>query len=417
MKKIIIISLLAISVIFLFSGCDAILEAMFPDATGHGDKSGKNFVTIKIDIDKGIAGWENSEVWVELQGVNGTDFYDTRNDYAWDDGNPNNPAHIDLNFEFLPKGEYMANVWLDENGNGKADKDEPFASVNTPWGNTFPMPYPNPDDPTEMLSNMDFNVQLGTINIGDEPWLLRGDKVINIDDRIYSHDFYVQPVIKDHYTKNFKWYIWDGVKDQQGDVSNADYFSFNFDSGTLEGEYWIDISDLNINFPDGTTVIGPLNDSFMVKVVDDANINGEQYKLNVSSWGFDGPPFFLDYNTSYAVKVEVYDGVGTLLGSHTWDNALLNGGFDLTSDGTTDIGTNGALTYHAASSGPVDYVRVFVDVKDVDENISFTDDNDLATQFEVGIMSTDYDDGTYRWSDNYPDPRRYILYSDFSRLF
>lgn len=415
MKKIIIISILAVSVIFLFSGCDAILEAMFPDATGHGDKSGNNSVTLNIDIDKGIDGWQNSEVWVELQGVNGNNFYDTRHDFAWDDGIPDNPAHIDLSFDYIPDGEYIANVWLDKDGDGTVNGDEPFMQVMTDYGTTFPMPYPSNDParPDEMWSNMNFNVQLGTINVGAEPWLLMGPKVISIADRTFSHGYIVQPVIQDHYVNDFHWHIWDGVKDQDGDVNSADNFAFNFDNGTTEGQYWIDINNLNLNLPDGN-MLGPLEDSFMVKVVDDGSINGADYKLNVNSWGFDGPPFFLDYTANYGVKVEVYDGVDSPLGSHIYDGALLNGEFDLTSDGVTDIGTNGVLTYHAASSGPVDYVRVFVDVNG---NGSFTDEDDLATQFQIGIMLTDNYDGLYWWSDNSIDPRRFILYKDFSRLF
>ena len=417
MKKIIIITLLVVSIAFLFSGCDAILEAMFPDATGQGGNSGTNQINLSVSIDQGIPDWWQHKVYAEIVGVNGTEFYDNRSNYANAD-NQDSPAYVDFFFDFLPNGDYQVNVWLDNvEDNGWADEGEPFAQVMTDSGNIFSMPYPNPDNPAETFSTMKFDVQLGTMNIGEEPWLLMGNKVISYDNRTYANNYIVQPVIKDHSTNNFKWYIWDGVKDQDGDVSSADNFAFNFDKDTTEGPYWIDISNLTINLPDGNR-IDNLEDSFMVKVVDDATIDGKLYKLNLSSWGFDGPPFYLDYNTDYGVKVEVYDGVGTSLGSHVYNGELSNGGFDLTSDGVLDIGKNGdgSLTYNAAATGPVDYVRVFVDV---DGNGSFTDDGDLATQFEVGIMSTDAHDETeaHWWSDNSIDPRRYILYSDFIRLF
>ncbi|MCD6120513.1 MAG: hypothetical protein J7K04_01590 [Spirochaetales bacterium] len=413
MKKIIIISILAVSVIFLFSGCDAILEAMFPDETGHGDKSGNNSITINVDIDKGIPGWQDSEVWVELVGVNGNDYYNTRHDFAWDDGNINNPAHIDLNFDFLPDGDYNANVWLDKNGNGYADNDEPFAFVRTDYGNTFPMPYPNPNNPDETSPGMEFQVSLGTMNMGAIPIVIMGQKTVNINDILSSYTYDVMAANPDYGVSGFDW----KVNNPDSIYNNGTIFSTNF-SSFGEGIAWLVLDNIVMSSSDGEITVPHYEEA--VRIVDEPK-PGAEYMINVDSWCFDMPPWNLDLDSTFNVRIEIFDHNHNYLNwSHNYLGGLTEGGFSISTQGT-DMGPrgDGSFDYSTVAEG-TDIIRVYIDTDGNGGETGsdgYQDNEDLVYESEIGL-SKNIDDhyGTYWRYFNF-EPFRFMKAKDFYTVY
>jgi hypothetical protein len=111
-----IIFLAILSIVFLFSGCDNILEGFFPNVTGGGDKEGNNTIEVNIGIDWQIVDSPEyrdcqKPVIIELQ----------QEDFAM----PGNWITVQVRdrwcsgdwfnemFEWLPDGNYRVIVYFD----------------------------------------------------------------------------------------------------------------------------------------------------------------------------------------------------------------------------------------------------------------------------------------------------------------
>jgi hypothetical protein len=408
MKKI-LLALAIIASLFVFSGCDAILEGLFPDQTGGGGE-GNNTIEITVLIPKDINDWWNAEVVIELREMNDQPINDAiRRVWPWDPDweNPDAPAIATARYDWLPDGEYKISAWLDFNYDGWANEDEPFGYVQTEYGDVFPMPFPNPEDWEETWNWMSFEFTLGVG--GEIPILIKGPQVINYlaKDLFYSYDL----IIPDGsaFAEQFDWRLeWaengDNWGSQGGGIQN---WSMNFFNAPWIGLNYLIVAD-NIDLNIGGEVTGPYYTDMEVRIVEEP-LTAEEYHLVVDSWGFDGPPFFLPWENVYDVKLEITNGFGTLRGSADFPGALVNGGFNLTTDGLI-----GPFSYRRTDNGSNNGVdRVIVHI-DANQNGFFYDNNDLTAEGQIGVDIFDPTDGGGNFYANVGlPPFRYLKTVDF----
>jgi hypothetical protein len=133
--------------VFLFSGCDNILEGFFPNVTGGGDQEGNNTIEVNIGIDWDIFNSPEyrdcqKAVIIELQQE---DFMMPGNWITvqvrerWCSGDWFNEM-----FDWLPDGNYRAIVYFDENYSWTLDGGD---------ANTFAYDYQMGMQPTVMVGN------------------------------------------------------------------------------------------------------------------------------------------------------------------------------------------------------------------------------------------------------------------------
>lgn len=137
MKRIVLL-ILTISVMLLFSGCDPMLEAFFPNATGQnnegGEYEGEMTIHVRAWIDWEITsdpGYYTRPVIFELQQ------YDPGDGqwWPWDGRDFWGMEYIDFTFNWLPPGEYRVIVYWDNLQNWSLDSGEPntFAWDTMDW--------------------------------------------------------------------------------------------------------------------------------------------------------------------------------------------------------------------------------------------------------------------------------------------
>jgi hypothetical protein len=130
-RTILLIAIL--SILFVFSSCDPILEALFPEATGGGDKGedANNTIEVGVDVDPVIFdSQEYRECWIpiiirlEVDYGYGWEFYDQRDIWChWE-------SYIYERFEWLPPDNYRVVVFYDEDNNWEYSE---FDSVALAW--------------------------------------------------------------------------------------------------------------------------------------------------------------------------------------------------------------------------------------------------------------------------------------------
>jgi hypothetical protein len=113
-------------VVLAFTGCDKILEVVFPNETGQGGGGGSTYTVIfNVNLPTAaIADWNRSEIIVKILGPD--NFVDMRRSLARPPAQPGGDATMMARFENLPSGGYQGFAWLDKNGNAQPDSDEPY---------------------------------------------------------------------------------------------------------------------------------------------------------------------------------------------------------------------------------------------------------------------------------------------------
>jgi hypothetical protein len=141
MKKLLPIILLAGSVFFLLAGCDAMLESIYPEETGHG--GGTNSITLVTEIDPDTyIDYYLHEIYFELQDSNGVvlQTYSNTPSYNFD----TEYAEASVTFAYLADGNYSVFAWYDSTYNAKYDNSEA-------WNQTSLISLNGGIDPTETL--------------------------------------------------------------------------------------------------------------------------------------------------------------------------------------------------------------------------------------------------------------------------
>jgi hypothetical protein len=135
MKKLLkILPLVAVgfAAILAFSGCDKILELMYPEETGTGEGGGTYGVTLRVSIATSVENW-GSQIVVRLNSSGGAT--QDRKGYAYSpDGSS---ATFAASFDYVASDDYNVFAWLDVNGNGAFDPATE-ASGGRDW---FHLPY------------------------------------------------------------------------------------------------------------------------------------------------------------------------------------------------------------------------------------------------------------------------------------
>jgi hypothetical protein len=133
MKKT-IFTIIVISIILLFTGCDGILEALYPNAKPQFEGS-NNMINVQVILDQSLIDYSGyrdlPKINVKLEKDNGMggwekpfpDFWDFE---LWDMG-LGYPNDAFVSFEYLPPGTYRVIVYWDTWWNGELD----------PWQNEF----------------------------------------------------------------------------------------------------------------------------------------------------------------------------------------------------------------------------------------------------------------------------------------
>ncbi len=210
MKHILKIMVMLVVSLLLFTGCDQILEAFYPEYGDTGGRSGDNTIQIRVDLDRAL-GDANTEIWAKLEYAFG-DYENENRDLflydqsawpmiEWDDkGEPK--YYVNFDFWGLEDAEYRVIVWVDKDPkNWVPDWDEP--QMEAVWE------YPEyPDDPnneymiTDNIFRFPNSMQTNWINayafLGggarvDHSFNVFGDFVINSSDR-NSREFRAETV-------------------------------------------------------------------------------------------------------------------------------------------------------------------------------------------------------------------------------
>ena len=146
-KKTIALLVLAASMVFLLTGCDQMLEALF--------QMNKNTIEINAQIpipSSQPAGWWDQKVWFKLM-LNSTLVSQGKQSANMIGNSLGDWAIATVKFEGLEDGNYTIVVWLDNDGNEQPTNGEwyaydfydPSEATNMHKPN-ITLPYPNPSN-------------------------------------------------------------------------------------------------------------------------------------------------------------------------------------------------------------------------------------------------------------------------------
>ena len=392
-KRTIIFSILIVlSVLIVLSGCDAILEAIYPD---YGDKAagGGNEIIVNVDIDPSLADWDvqiSGKVESANSGPDDPDYFTMDQQVPVDfnsydpQGNPIPKAFFD--FWGIPGDQdrprqYRVTIWIDRNGNGFPDFDEPQAiatwenyDINDP-SNTWPddmFYFPNDQQWSSISGNAFLGNQVKNLNFSI---VNDADFVIGTNPQTYQ----IKPDDPDQIIAGIYWELSSDLEYYSGDVPPTDIYGDNADlimdySGKANGDYRLDV---NVNYADGSF----WHRYFTVRIGTEA-ADTIPYNLNIdlgSLWQFG----FVDGN-SYNVEVQGY------YYDSTWtrqdDPSLYYSGPYIVNTGEISININ-AIPYNASnlnSTNAQDWVEVTLDTND---NGITGDAGDFRIEMPVSLLS------------------------------
>jgi uncharacterized protein (DUF2141 family) len=130
-KRILPLLALAAVVLLAMTGCDKILETMFPVETGvrtgGGGTAGTNTVNVSVTLPTaGVANFSQHDIYVKLERTDGSTAPQIRHRPAsLPPGQTTGDATMSTQFDFLSDGGYHVTAWLEMNGNGQPDPNEP----------------------------------------------------------------------------------------------------------------------------------------------------------------------------------------------------------------------------------------------------------------------------------------------------
>ncbi len=394
-KRTIIFSILIVlSVLIVLSGCDAILEAIYPD---YGDKStGDNEIIVNVKIDPSLADWD-IQVWGRVESANlgpGDPGYFTTdqqvpvdfNNYD-SDGNPIPEAFFD--FWGIPgdkdqPGEYRVTIWIDKNGNGFPDFDEPQAVAT--WEN-YDVDNPSYTWPEEMFSFPNYqqwSTLTGNAFLGNQVKDLNFS-IVNPADFVIgtnvNQTYQIKPDGPNEKISGIYWELSSSTEYYSGDVPPADIYGDNADlvmdySNMGPGDYTLDV---NVNYDDGSF----WHRYYIVRIGTEA-ADGNYYNLKIylsSLWQFG-----FEDGISYNVEVSgyYYDNNWTRVD----DPYIYYSGPSFVTGGEISIDFP-SVFYNASASNSLDsqdWVEVTIDTNN---NGTTGDAGDFRIEMPVSLLTSD----------------------------
>jgi hypothetical protein len=316
--------------LFAFVGCDAFLEAFFPEFAEGGDRYGKYQIGIWTEIiipageplppgnpmigAKAVGAWSGDPTPVaEAYMVPNLDYNDN--------GDAVFTTYIELFID--AEGDYRVIVWGETDNNYQPDWEEPqtdavwwhedeFAQDGGFWDNIF---YFYEDDPefTPRREGEAIIVSGGGNGPPNYQFNLMGQFVVDEDDtggKQYNVELEdstrsIDNISWDLYSFDYNsWY--DGDWQYLGGATNT-YFNPDFSGLTsggrlIRGDYWFEV---NINFVDGTSRFK----RFPLTVVNEPT-SGSGLNITVDLIDLDFDPMFLPTGNAYSVRLRLLDAGG-----------------------------------------------------------------------------------------------------------
>ena len=324
--------------LFAFAGCDAILEAFYPEFA-EGQRGGEFAIGLWAEIIiPGGQGLPGGDPMIGAKAVNawGSESAPVAEAYMYPNWGENEhgdtvfSAYIEL---FIAEpGDYRVVVWGESDGNKKADWNEPQADAvwwhpdSTVEGGGFE------DNIFSFFEGSTFGNWLdGWVNIftgeGGPPnyqFKVKGPFIID-EDRTDNFVFNVDAADENRNFVELSWSLWTDDYSSNpagewlpitGDATNSTTFTLRNDDipeaagGRLNiGWYWIEVE---VQYEDGTWRFK----RFPLRVVNEASA-GASYDMSVEIWGVNGDPMFLPFSESYDVRLRLYGNSGEIFEGRT----------------------------------------------------------------------------------------------------
>lgn len=301
------------------SGCDAILEAFYPE---FGDREGSNTIALQVEIaipggdigDPQIAAvvedaWDKEADPVQIQFVWPTSYWD-------ENGNLVLTAYIEFygleGTEADPR-DYQVFVWLEQNGDDRPNWEEPQTYA-------FWQPYPDDQEwkedviwfPNEYGTYIEAYAFAGLNQAAvNHQFNVMGTMMIDTNNTPRTQTYTIQPVNPNLSIQEYSWGLFnednlyakvtEGYSSVGGAASAQLTVSF---TGLPDALYWLEISLGYTNgewrFARYPVVVGPEVTTF-----------GATYDLQVWIFNLDLQPTYVPNNESYEARVRIYHPGGT----------------------------------------------------------------------------------------------------------
>jgi len=414
MKKKILFATIALVTLLAFTGCDKILEFMFPDSTGGDQGWGENSIQVQVTVTDAALEWWNYDIYIELSEATETGAAPVADAYrvgraAVPFDNPDATPSVSFRYDGLPDKTYSVRVWMDINAAFGADVEDPSTNAHTDLGLTsFMLPFYDLDGKkvNQVFVFAELQAPPPPIDSATPFVFVKGPGYVDINNPSVS--FMLDTTAFSGNLDEVQWEIRDpGYNYLTGGTTNSgeNYINVYVPVGTYgwyDGTYYLTIWDAMV---DGNTVSAWQYDT-PFKVIYPAYYN--PYYADVSGYGFDSWPHYLDYTTYYPVRVEYYDGYGSMV----WDQE------DYTGVSYGSFFSSSAWDSVLISSYPdvvnAGKIRIFIDK---DGNGSYDDDMDLAAEIYCGLDYWLYDYGGFYEPNFDANPARFIPVIDFYRMY
>jgi len=261
MKKTKLFGSIAILVVLTLSGCDAILEAFYPEFGENFGGSGGNNIRVFVEVKPGIdPGDPQIAVLLENRQTDEVSHIQTVWPFwNWDESGD---LFLTANVEIfnVPDGEYRVVAWLerttgDNAYNGFPDSDEPQREAEWyPPGSSEPTnSFYFPNESGNFIEAEAF-LQVFEGAAVDHNFNMTGELILNIDD-LGLENYVVSPVDTNLTIAELWFSLWGPTSDggygeaDSGYVPGGNTASFSIDyNNQPEGWYWLDVS---VQFSDG----------------------------------------------------------------------------------------------------------------------------------------------------------------------
>lgn len=413
MKKKILFGVVALVTVFVFTGCDKILEFMFPDFADSGDYN----LTVVVNLLDTEVDWDGHDVVVEafrtttsgeLKTVGGSkpralaDDVTTesvgilRGRLQWYDDFPTTT----FNFWGLKEGSYSVRAWLDLNNNNTPDTDEAFGQTDTvvlsPTSQT-----------AELVANLNRPVAPPSAN---QPYAY---VVYGYADRVSAYGYFqVEQTISGLVFDSIEWQVTDGynvLATGTQDGSNyitADLYEMVAVLSYGEGTYYFRV----VNAMAGGVSIPAwqLDVPFQMAGNAGSPLLNQPYQPVVEVTNLEAWPHFLDTGATYGVRISYVDGTYATV-HETFTSVYF--------DGYTLRAYDDLWWYSVRMAWSDPSFAGYIVVKiDTNNDTDFVDDMDLAALQIVSLFSWEPDQSGVYWPTISIDAPRFIPEVDFSRM-
>ena len=359
MKKARIIGLIAIlTVLVTLSGCDAILEAFFPE---YGEKfggDGQYAVGVWVEITTSPSEVGDPQLAGRLEYEwGGEAVANTTTSLRWPEWNwkPDGSLALSGYLEFygIPEGRYRIAIWLEESGNTWPDWNEQVFYARWMYNNQEQDVFEFPND--QKMTWIDASA---IVNLSANYAFSMSGQLIIDSAYLGPRSYFVETADPNQRFVGYSWDIYDSVgywmNGMWYDTASVQNANFEIDTtGLTNGYYRVEMWLL---YQDGTYV----NRSFPLRILTEA-ANNTPYYLDIYVYGVENEPMFLNLS-GYGAHITVFSPNGSVIyDDYPW----------------VPIGPSGELAYYPApmflynptndSAGDgdgVDFVEIIIDAND-----------------------------------------------------